>query len=303
MNSGDRVGRLLADGLGWFSLALGAVQIGAPDVLNRQIGVDDDSRNRAIMRGIGARDMAHGIGILGGLGRRFWVWSRVAADAMDLTLLGIALGANKKKGRRRRRTGIALVSVAGVTLLDLIAPARMTRTSSPISKDRVMQEKASITVKRPIDEVYVYWHEFENLPRFMEYLQSVSVIGPRRSRWKSRGPAEIEWDIEVTDEVVNELIKWRSVNGSSAEHSGSVRFTPAPGGRGTEVTVEVDHGSNGFAAAISKIVGAKLDHQLRDELRRFKQIMETGEIVRSEASPEGTSTGQLLKQRPAQPLP
>lgn len=302
---GDRMGRVLADALGWFSLGLGVAQIAAPDRLNRQIGVFEDGRNRSLMRGMGAREIAHGIGILRG-SKRVALGSRVVGDAMDLTLLGGALGANRNKRSRRRKTEIALASVAGVTLLDLIASARTARSSAPPSEERIMRDKASVTVKRPIDEVYLYWHDIGNFPHFMKHLQSASIPGPRRFRRKSQELGEVEFEIEITDEAVNEFIEWRSTPDSAAEHTGSVRFGPAPGGRGTEVKVEIDYGPKGIDSTVStvaKIVGEKIHHQLRDDLRRFKQVLETGEVVRSEGSPEGFSTGQLLKQRPAQPVP
>lgn len=301
--TGDKGWRVVADGLGWFSLGLGVAQIAAPDAFNKQVGVADNSRNRTLMRGIGAREIAHGIGILSGWKRAASLWSRVAGDAIDLTLLSRTLGANKNRRGSRKKTEMALVSVAGMTLLDLFASAWTARTSRPATAHRGIHEKASITVKRPIADVYLYWHDFGNLPHFMEHLKSVSTIGPRRSRWRTHGPAEVEWDVEITDEAVNEFIEWRSVDGPQGEHSGSVRFAPAPGGRGTEVTAELDYGPDGLASAIARAVGERLDHQLGDDLRRFKQVLETGEVVRSEGSPEGPRTGRLLKQRPAQPLP
>lgn len=300
--SGDRTGRVLADGLGWFSLGLGIAQIAAPDAFNKQVGAADNSRNRTLVRGIGAREIAHGVGILSGLNPAA-LWSRVAGDAMDLTLLGRTLDSNKNKKERKKKTELAIVSVAGVTMLDLLASAWRAGTSRPGTEDRVMREKASITVKRPIEEAYLYWHDFGNFPHFMEHLQSVVMVGPRRFRWRSHGPAEIEWEVEITREAVNEFIEWRSVDGSKGEHTGSVRFTPAPGGRGTEVTVELDYGSGALVSALAKVAEGKLGHQLGDDLRRFKQVLETGEVVRSEGSPEGSRTGRMLKQRPAQPLP
>lgn len=122
-----------------------------------------------------------------------------------------------------------------------------------------------------------------------------------------KGPAgrTVQWQAEIVDDNPGEYIAWRSVDGTDVSNSGSVRFAAAPGDRGTEITLELDYTPRNGAAgkAVAKLLGEEPNQQIRDDLRRFKQVLETGEIVRSEGSPAGLSTRQLVQQRPAQPLP
>ena len=154
-----------------------------------------------------------------------------------------------------------------------------------------MHLKKAITVNRAPEEVYRFWHDFRNLPRFMRHLEDVQVTGSRRSHWKAKAPAgmTVEWDAVVVDDRPNELIAWRSLEGADVDNSGSVRFTPAPGGRGTEVRVELDYAPPGGAvgATIAKLFGEEPEQQVQDDLRRFKQVLETGEVVYSEATVHG----------------
>jgi uncharacterized membrane protein len=157
------------------------------------------------------------------------------------------------------------------------------------------------TVNRPADEVYAFWRDFENLPRFMEHLESVQVTDEKRSHWRAKAPAgmTVAWDAEIIDDTPGERISWRSLEGSTVPNAGSVRFKPATGGRGTVITVEIEYQPPGGAigATIAKLFGEEPEQQVSDDLRRFKQVIETGEIVRSSA----TIYGAHLKQRAAQP--
>jgi uncharacterized membrane protein len=171
------------------------------------------------------------------------------------------------------------------------------------------ESRAAITVNRPIAEVFAFWHDVQNLPRFLEQLQSVRDLGGGRSRWRQadQSGAEIEFDVELTAQEINERVAWRSLDNSEVESSGEVTFTAAPGERGTEVRAAIHQRAKGrgLAAAAAALLDADGDgdQQVREDLRRFKQLLETGEVVRSEARPEGTSAGNLASQRPAQPLP
>lgn len=159
-----------------------------------------------------------------------------------------------------------------------------------------MDVKQAITVNRPPQDLYQFWHDFANLPRFMEHLESVQVTGERRSHWTAKAPAgqTVEWDAEIVDDRPGELIAWRSLDGASVENSGAVRFTPAPGDRGTEVRVELQYSLPGGAlgAAVAKLFGEEPAQQVADDLRHFKQVMETGEITRSDASAKGGGPAQ-----------
>jgi uncharacterized membrane protein len=142
------------------------------------------------------------------------------------------------------------------------------------------------TVSRPIEDVYHFWKNFENFPRFMRHLESVQVTGDRRSRWCAKGPAgmRVEWEAETIRDDENEWIAWRSLEGSDVQNSGSVRFTPAPGARGTEVRVQLEYTPPGGALgrSVAWLFGEEPDQQVHEDLHRFKQLMETGEIPLSE---------------------
>ena len=163
----------------------------------------------------------------------------------------------------------------------------------------------SITVKCPREAAYEFWRDFANLPRFMQHLQSVTVKDDGRSHWVVNAPAgKVEWDSELLDVQPNERLGWRSMPGSDVRHEGHVEFADAPVDRGTEIRVELryDPPLGKLGAGLAKLFGEEPSQQLRDDLRRFKQVMETGEVVLSEGSPEGAGEGPF-KERPAQPFP
>jgi uncharacterized membrane protein len=160
-----------------------------------------------------------------------------------------------------------------------------------------IQVQHAVTVNKRREELFRIWRNFENLPRFMTHLQRVDVdksSGGKRSHWVAKGPLgrEIEWDSEVTGERENEYVAWRSLPGSLVESDGSVLFTDAPGGRGTIVSVSMQYHppAGSLGAAFAKLFGEEPDKQVREDLRHFKQIMETGEIPSIEGQTSGKST-------------
>jgi uncharacterized membrane protein len=190
----------------------------------------------------------------------------------------------------------AAVSVAAMLL--------STAGSRPFIEElRMPHVIKSVTINRPREEVYEFWRKLENLPRFMKHLKTVRVIGDRRSHWVAAAPAgsSVEWDAEIIAERDNELLAWRSLEGSEIRNEGSVRFKDAPADRGTEVRVELDYEAPGGSAGamVAKLFGEEPAQQIRDDLRRFKQEIETGEVVRSDGSLEGAGQG-AAKQRAAQ---
>jgi uncharacterized membrane protein len=291
----------LAEGLGWFSLGLGLPQIVAPGAVNRAIGIRDDATSRFWQRVVGVRELLAAAGILGPARKAPFLWSRVLGDLMDLALLASAYG----KDTSRARLDVATASVVGVGIADAVAASRFSTDVDP-GDGGPLHVTEVITLRRPRSELYAFWHDFENLPAFTTHLREVQVQGARRSRWEASGPAgrTFRWDAEVTEDRPDELIAWRSLPGSDIDNSGVVRFRDAPGGRGTEVRLELryDPPGGGLAATIALLFGENPRQQVRDDLRRFKQVMETGEVVRSEGTPEGMFTPRLVKQRPAQPL-
>lgn len=150
----------------------------------------------------------------------------------------------------------------------------------------------TVTINATPEQLYSFWRDFENLPRFMVHLQSVKVIDDKRSHWVATGPAGIdaEWDAEIINEIPNELIGWRSVEGSRVDNAGSVHFTRASGGgRGTEVKVVLryDPPAGALGAAFAKLFGEDPAHQVQEDLRRLKQLIETGELATNESRPRG----------------
>jgi len=165
------------------------------------------------------------------------------------------------------------------------------------------QVSKTITVKKARAEVFAFWRNFENLSHFMIHLVRVDVTSPTKSHWVAKAPAgvEVEWDAEIIDEHANEFISWRSLEDSDIDNAGTVRFKDAPADRGTEVQVELryDAPAGKAGAALAKWFGEEPAQQIADDLRRFKQVLETGEVVRSEGSLEGAGQG-ASKQRPSQ---
>jgi uncharacterized membrane protein len=153
----------------------------------------------------------------------------------------------------------------------------------------------SLTINRPPEELFRFWRNFENLPRVMSHLEAVQVTGANRSHWVAKGPAgvSVEWDAEVYNEKENELIAWRSLGGADVDNAGSVHFRPAPAGRGTElrVVLKYDPPAGVVGAAVAKLFGEEPEQQIDEDLRRFKTMMETGEVPTTEGQPSGRGAG------------
>ena len=283
----------LAHALGWLSIGLGLAEIAAPRGLGKLIGVND---HRTLLRVLGLREIASGVGILSRRRPVGWLWSRVGGDIMDLAVLGIAF---ISPNANRPRVAAATAAVTGVTVLDLRASQQL--SSQPELQDSAVtvQVKKSITINRSPEELYQFWHDFQNLPRFMNDLESVQITGEKRSHWIAKGPAgkRIEWDAEITEDRPNELIAWRSLEGSQVENSGSVRFEPARGKPGTVVHVHIEYRPPAglLGLTVAKLLGAEPKQQVHENLHRFKQLMETGEIITTEGQPAGRSQSTSWK--------
>lgn len=288
----------MARGLGWFSIGLGIAQIAAPNQFSRMIGVSGDEKNRNAMVGIGVREIAAGLGLLMRPHPAGWAWARVGGDMMDLALLGNALNSPNAD---RNRVAAATAAVLGVTVLDVLTGRDLSRSgdgqrqqgqgrgiAGQMRQGRPVQVRQSITINRSPEEVYGFWRNFQNLPRFMAHLESVEVIDERRSHWRAKGPAGqvVEWDAEIIEDRPHELIAWRSLPNADVPNAGVVRFVRAPGNRGTEVHVEMTYEPPGgqLGKIAAKLLGESPEQQVKDDLRRFKQVLETGEVVHSESS-------------------
>ena len=283
-------GESTADFLGYFSLGLGLAQFLMPAVIARVIGLrDPDERSHATMRMLGLREIGHGVAILSNQQPATAVWSRVAGDALDLTLLGRVL-ANPENDRGRTMFGIA--NVLAITALDVMTAQQLSRQprteANAGAETGIIRTKRSITVQRPVAEVYAFWRNLENLPRFMRHLESVTVTDERHSHWVAKAPAgkKVEWDAEVVEERDNELIAWRSMPGADVFNAGTVRFMPAPGDRGTEVRVDLEYKPplGKLGSKVAMLFREEPGQQVYDDLRHFKQVMEFGEVLVSDAT-------------------
>ncbi|MFL6229357.1 MAG: SRPBCC family protein [Pyrinomonadaceae bacterium] len=289
----------LARGLGWFSIGLGLAEVLTPRGLARVAGMRGE--NTGLIRLFGLREIASGVWILAGGGKSAAaVWSRVAGDALDLACLGASFAS---PGTNAGRLAFATANVLGVTALDVIAAQQLSATGGEGAEERgAKRVTRSLVINSTPEELYQRWRDFESLPTFMKHLESVKVTGEGRSHWVAKAPAgsTVEWDAEITEDRPNELIAWRSVEGSEVYNAGSVRFEQATGKRGAIVTVDLDYTPPGglVGAAVAKLFGEEPGGQLNDDLRRFKQIVEVGEVVLSDATVPGTG---MSEQRPAQP--
>jgi uncharacterized membrane protein len=271
----------VARGLGWFSLGLGLAEILSPRTVARLVGVRDGLAARWIVRALGLRELAAGVGLLAQPRRAGWLWARASGDVIDLALLGSALLSTRTKPLR---TGVAITAVVGITALDGWAGQQALECDpAPVRR--------TISIRKPPQEVFAFWRELTSLPRFMKRIEEVEILDARRSRWRARGPsgATISWEAEITRERPGELLEWKSADPGALHHEGAVRFTRAPDGRSTEVHVSLIYGPDrGAWAALKSIVAplsdAALGVQLETDLGRFKQLLETGHIMKSDAS-------------------
>lgn len=149
----------------------------------------------------------------------------------------------------------------------------------------------SVTINQPIEILYRFWRNLENLPRFMRHLESVERVTDTLSRWHAKGPAGtiVEWNAEIINEVPNQVIGWRSIEGSDVVSAGSVNFDDAGPGRGTRVRVRLQYSPPGgkVGAAVARLLGRDPGSEIREDLRQFKQIVEGGEVPTTKGQPRG----------------
>lgn len=141
----------------------------------------------------------------------------------------------------------------------------------------------TVTINRSIEELYRFWRNLENLPQFMRHLDSVERITDTISHWRAKGPAgtSVEWNAEIINEVPNQVIGWRSLEGADVVSAGSVNFDADAAGRGTRVTVRLQYSPPGgkVGAAVARVFGRDAETEIREDLRRFKQLVEAGEVA------------------------
>lgn len=154
-----------------------------------------------------------------------------------------------------------------------------------------IEVKQSVTVRRSAEELYERWRDLTHLPKLMRHLESVTLLGGNLSRWVAAAPggAKVQWDAELVQDVPGEVIAWRSVEGSEVPNEGAVRFLPAPAGQGTGVKVRLyyDPPLGTVGRTVARLFGEEPSQQVREDLKRFQQEVETGEVATVERRPEG----------------
>jgi uncharacterized membrane protein len=278
--------RTFSTGLGLMSIGLGLAELLAPGRVSRRAGMFGNGSSRAILRAFGVREIANGVAILASRRRSPWLWARVGGDLLDLALLNRSLFG---RSQSRPRLGMSIAAIVGITALDALAAQRSRRSEQHAGAGPdARMVKAVVTIRRPVEEVYAYFRELSNLPRFMRHIESVEERSDGTTHWAVRGPGKrmFEWDAEIVKERPNEILSWRSRPGGDVDTDGVVRFVPAPGGRGTEVHAKIRYHAPGgrVGAMIAKLFGREPGQQARGDLRRLKQVLETGDVMRSDAS-------------------
>lgn len=261
----------VAQGLGWFSIGLGMIEMFAPQMLSRMIGV---RHHPMWMRAFGARETAAGVGILTNLKQPAgWLWGRVAGDALDLAALGWAMDT------KRRGTGLriaAVAAVAGVTAVDVMCARGYTKIAVESGSE------SSVTIGKSPQELYDLWREPKVMSQIMGGFAEVRKIDEERMHWIIPGMMGMNWEFDAksVEQRPGELIRWKSISGSVPAHGGEVWFRPAPGDRGTEVTMRfrIDSSANMLHQAAFTVAPAITKMAIRRMLMRFKSLAETGEI-------------------------
>lgn len=207
-------------------------------------------------------------------------------------------GALVLAGLSQRSLRGALLAIAGGGLAYHGAMGQKSfqeRVSDATGADKGIRVEKTVTIfNRSPEELYRFWHNFENLPCFMKHLKSVTVIDEQRSHWVANAPLDrtVEWDAELINDQENQLIGWASVAGSDVDNSGFVRFKPSTAGHGTEVKVVIEYNLPGgeLTNAIARLFGESPEQQIGDDLHRFKMLMEAGEIATTMGQPSGRTS-------------
>ena len=306
----------LGTSLGWFSLAAGAASLLMPGPVARAAGLLSNPRTLRAMRAMGLRELASGAGILLRPQRPGWLWMRVAGDAIDLALLGLSgrrrpvansdAGSTALAGARyassRQRLLFASAALAGVTVLDMLAAYEQGRlqrlglrygpsSRSELDATGALRIRKSIAINQRPEACYRFWRNVENFPRFMKHVDEVHALDGTRSHWTVRAPLgrHVEWTAELVSDVPSQQLGWRTLPGAEIDHAGVVRFVPASGERGTVVEIDLSYRAplGKAGSRLAKLFGEEPSQQIEDDLRRFKQLIETGEIPTTIGQPAG----------------
>jgi uncharacterized membrane protein len=214
-----------------------------------------------------------------------WV-SSIAGGA--LALYGFTRGTFGGVGLALAGTALLYRGITGHSYLYDAMGVNTSEASNPnvsVRANTGIKVEKSIIINKSPGEIYRFWRDFQNLPRIMNHLETVRDIGGNRSHWVAKAPAgtTVEWDAEIYNEKENELIAWRSLEDADVDNAGSVHFEPATGGRGTVLRVSLKYDPPGgfLGATVARLFGENPEQQIEEDLRRFKQAIEAGEIATS----------------------
>lgn len=207
-------------------------------------------------------------------------------------LYGLGGGALALVGLARRDLpGLGLMALGGSLAYRSMTGAWPFAGKEGVDADYSVRVDTAVTINKPAAEIYRLWHDFENLPNIMSHLQSVTVQNGNRSHWVAKAPMgrTVEWDAEIINEEENRLIAWRSVGDADVQSAGSVRFEEAPAGRGTQVQVKIEYmpPAGAAGALVARLFQEEPSQQVKDDLRRLKQLLETGEVATTAGQPRG----------------
>lgn len=252
------------------------------DELARNRGGDDGGRADD-GRHVNVGNMERWLSMAGGAALTLYALRRRTPASLALAAGGAALIGRGATGHS------PVYQRLGVDTADPDAVRR--NVLAAVLPSRKLEAERAFTIMRPRQELYRFWRDLENLPQFMEHLESVTVMGDGRSHWVTKAPVgrPLSWDAEVTEDVEDRVIAWRSLPDSTVENSGQVHFSDAPDGRGTMVRARILYSAPGGKTAenLARFFGESASQQLRDDLRRFKQVMEAGETPTTEGQPHG----------------
>ena len=274
--------------LGWLGVGIGVVELLMPRRVAHTAGLPERTR---LMRAMGMREIVNGAGILLQPHQAGWRWSRVAGDMIDLSLLGWT---GRRRQDRRLQTITALV--AGLTAIVVLAAYASRRPRTPQRQTQretsgVIRIHKSLHIQRSVEACYRFWRNFENFPHFMQHVEAIQVVDALRTHWRVRAPfgQHVEWTAELFSDIPSQQLGWRTLAGSAVEHTGVVRFLPVSGGKSTRLDIELSyHAPLGKAGVmLAKIFGEAPSQQIDDDLRHFKQLLETGEIATTMGQPTG----------------
>ncbi|MBV9999268.1 MAG: SRPBCC family protein [Verrucomicrobia bacterium] len=246
-----------------------------------------------LLRTYGLREIVNGAGILAAKDPTPWIWARIAGDALDIATVATGLGDHNPK---KDNVLLALAALTGATAADVICSRRLSQAQRTTLGPRgggaeATRIEASLTIEKPAEELYRRWSEPETLSKVMGHFAEIQASGDGRAHWQVRGPfgRALEWDMRTVEERPGEVLRWQALPGSHLPVEGSVRFRPAAADRGTVATLcfQFDPPGGVLGDTALKGLGGAPRLIASKALRRFKNLVETGEIPTTERQPAG----------------